>query len=287
MQSNVLNQIFLEKYTLQHLAKRRPNVGIINFRYRFRQALRRFVKRPSPQKIPSGPLILLADGLFFYFKKRAWVLYLMALKSSNGKTAVFLDPVLLPERESAEKWKQVFETIPLKIKKRIKALVVDNLNGMKKITKQENWVLQLCHFHLILKFQVQHRRQRRALLGGAMRDEIYQLINQILNVSNGPLLNIFIVRLTQLAQNPCITYRIQATIREFLSSMMYYRTYRTYPALGLPSTTNTIESMNCIIRDLLRRNHSASNPKSLLRWATALVRLRKKLNCNGKYYQQN
>lgn len=287
IQSDILNQVFLEKYTLQHLAKRRPGVGLTNFRYRFRQALSRFVKRPSPQKIPSGPLILLADGLFFYFKKRAWVLYLMALKSSNGKTAIFLDPVLLPERESAEKWKQVFETIPLKIKKRIKALVVDNLNGMKKITKHENWILQLCHFHLILKFQVQHRRQRRALIGGAMRDGIYQLIRQILNIPNGLLLDALIVRLNQLAQNHCITYRIQAMIREFLSSITYYRTYRAHPELGLPSTTNTVESMNCIIRDLLRRNRSASSPKSLLRWATALIRLRKELNCNGKYNQQN
>lgn len=286
IQSDVLNQIFLEKYTLSHLAKRRSGVGLANFRHRFRQTLRRFVARPNSQKLPSGPLILLADGVFFCFQKRPWVLYLMAFKSCTGKTAIFLDPVLLPEREGALRWRQAFETIPYKTRVRIRALVVDNLNGMKKIAKYQGWVLQLCHFHLILKFQVQHRRQRRALRGGVMREEIYQLIRQILEVSDGPRLNASIAQLTQLAQNPCITYRIQAVVREFLKSINYYRAYRIHPELNLPSTTNTIESMNSIIRDLLRRNHSASSPQSLLRWVTALIRLRKPLNCNGKHHQQ-
>ena len=287
IQADVLKQVFLEKYTLGHLAKRRSGVGLVNFRHRFRQTLRSFVARPNPQKLSSGPLILLADGLFFYFQRRAWVLYLIALKSCTGKTATFLDPILLPERESSERWVQVLEeAIPLEIRPRIRALVVDNLNGMKKLAKFKGWILQLCHFHLIQKFQIQHRRQRRVLRGGAMREEIYQLIRQALEAPNGSLLNNSIARLTQLAKNPCITYRIQAMVREFLRSISYYRAYKTYPELDLPSTTNTIESMNSIIRDLLRRNHSASSPQSLLQWATALIRLRKKLNCNGKHHQQ-
>lgn len=287
IQSDVLKQVFLEKYTLGHLAKRRSGVGLVNFRHRFRQTLHRFIVHPSPQKLPSGPLILLADGLFFYFQGKPWVLYLIALKSCAGKTAVFLDPILLPERESSVRWIQALEeAIPQKIKPRIRALVVDNLNGMKKLAKYEGWVLQLCHFHLIQKFQIQHRRQRRVLRGGAMREEIYQLIRQALEVPGGPLLNDSITRLTQLARNSCITYRIQAMVREFLRSIDSYRAYRTHPELNLPSTTNTIESMNSIIRDLLRRNRSASSPQSLLRWATAMIRLRKKLNCNGKHHQQ-
>ena len=85
---NVLNQIFLEKYTLLHLAKRRPGVGIYNLRHRFRRELSRFIALPSPQKIPHGELTLLADGLWFNFHNKPWVLYLTALKSSSNKTAV-------------------------------------------------------------------------------------------------------------------------------------------------------------------------------------------------------
>ena len=285
--SNVLNQIFLEKYTLGHLIQRRSRLKLSAFRHRFRQALRRFVAGPSHQKIPSGPLILLADGLWFHFHKKPWILYLVALKSCSGKTAVFLDPILLPDKEGAFKWKHVFAAIPTEPRARIQALVVDNLNGMKLIAKQEGWILQLCHFHLILKLQIQRGRERRVLKGGNVREEIYHIIRQALETQDESCLNSLLERLIYLSQTFCGTQRIQAMVREFIQSIKYYRAYRTHPELNLPNTTNTVESMCGIIRDLLRRNRCASSPKSLLQWTTALIRLRKELTCNGKHHQQN
>lgn len=287
MQSNVLKQVFLEKYTLSHLAKRRSGVGLANFRHRFRQTLERFVNHPSRQKFPSGPLVLLADGLWFRFKKRRWILHLMALKSCRGKTAVFLDPVLRLGNEGKSGWERVFSTIAPAPRARIRALVVDNLNGMKKIAKHQEWILQLCHFHLIQKFQIQYRRQKRKLKGGPVREEIYRLIRQVLETTEEHLLNASLERLTKLTQTSCGTRRIQSAVQDFLKSVTYYRSYLVHPQFNLPNTTNTVESMASIIRDLLRRNRCASSPKSLRRWATALIRLRKKLNCKGKHYQQN
>ena len=283
---NLLGQIFSEGYTLHHLALRRPRVGLLNFRHRFRQILQRFVARLSPQKIPPGPLILLADGVWFYFKQKPWVLYLVALKPCTGNVAVFFDPVLLPGGEGAYKWKQVFEAIPPEAQSRIRALVVDNLQGMKAITKHRDWILQLCHFHLILKLQIQRGRGRRILKGGHIREKIYRLIREALEVPKGPRLDIVLQQLNLLAQASCGTQRIQAMEREFLQSVPYYRAYRTHPELNLPSTTNTVESMVSIIRDLLRRNRCASSPQSLRRWTTALIRIRKELTCNGKHHQQ-
>jgi hypothetical protein len=284
---NVLNQIFLEKYTLLLLAKRRPGVGILNFRHRFRQELYRFVAHSSPQKMPSGGLTLLADGLWFHFHKKPWILYLTALKSSSGKTAIFLDPILLPGKEGATRWKQVFEAIPMEPRARIRAIVVDNLQGMKLIAKQEGWILQLCHFHLILKLQIQRGRERRALKGGGVREKIYQTICQALETPNEEHLNVLLMRLIRLTQTSCGTPRIKAVVREFLNSIKYYRAYKTHPELNLPTTTNTVEAMCGILRNLLRRNRCASNPKSLLQWTTASIRLRHTLTCNGKHYQQN
>jgi len=81
--SNILNQVFLEKYTLSQLIQRRPSLRLLNLRHRFRQVLNRFVTAPSPQELPSGPLILLADGLWFHFHGKPWILYLTALRSSS------------------------------------------------------------------------------------------------------------------------------------------------------------------------------------------------------------
>lgn len=287
--NEILSQVFVEGLPLKHLARRRPHLSSSGFRHRFRQLLRRFVVSPrSLQRrvIPKGPLILLADGLWFNFKDEHWVLYLTALRACRGKTAVFLDPILIPDREGALKWQQVFQAIPHGVKARIRALVADNLQGMKLIAKHNRWAFQLCHFHLILKLQLQRgrsrNRQRRALRGGEVREELYQLIRRALEVPEGPVLRDVMNRLNHLAHTSCGTQRVQAVVRDFLQSISFYRTYLAHPELHLPTTTNTMESMGSIVRNLLRRNRSASSPRSLLLWTTALIRMRPEVTCNGK-----
>src|SRR5438270_1540802 len=154
-------------YTLGQLFSHRTTVALPAYRYRFRQALQRWLARPQPQKIPGGPLVLLTDGLWFEFEGIPWVLYLVALKPCRGHQATFLDPLLLPGREGASRWQQAVEAIPSPARKRIRAIVADNLPGIEKIAHQHRLVLQLCHFHLLLKLQAPRRRVRYALRGGS------------------------------------------------------------------------------------------------------------------------
>jgi hypothetical protein len=228
-----------------------------------------------------------ADGLWFYFREKPWILYLTALKACSGKTAVFLDPVLLPGKEGITRWYHTVNQIPPGVRSRIRAIVVDNLPGMLPLATRHHWLLQLCHFHLILKLQTQRGRKKRALRGGRVREELYQLIRYALEAPAGSALQSALRRLRDIEQTSCGTERIRAMIREFLHSTAYYRTYRTYPELNLPVTTNAAESMGSIIRNLLRRNRCASSPRALLLWATALIRMRPEVTCNGKHLQPN
>src|SRR5438876_2142206 len=181
----LLHRVLVKGYTLGQLFSHRTTVALPAYRYRFRQALQRWVARPQPQKIPGGPLVLLTDGLWFEFEGIPWVLYLVALKPCRGHQATFLDPLLLPGREGASRWQQAVEAIPSPARKRVRAIVADNLPGIEKIAHQHRWVLQLCHFHLLLKLQAPRRRVRYALRGGAVREEIYQSIRNALLLPNG------------------------------------------------------------------------------------------------------
>ena len=80
----------------------------------------------------------------------------------------------------------------------------------------------------------------------------------------------------------CGTARIQMTIRAFLRDLRFYRSYLNYPQLGLPQTTNSVESMGRLLREMFRRNRAGSNPASTLRWATAFIRIRPTVACNSK-----
>ena len=199
-QTSILHRVLVDGLTLGQLFSKRPGVALPAYRYRFRQALRRYVARPSPQKIPGGPLVLLADGLWFEFGGIPWVLYLMALKPCRGNYAIFLDPLLFPGKEGALRWHQAFAAIPPGASRRIQAMVVE--------------------------------------------------------------------------------------VRELLNGLQYYRAYLMYPQLGLPQTTNTVESMCRLLRELLRSSRAGSNPASVLLWATALIRMRPRVVCNGHSFNR-
>ena len=273
-------------FTLTQLFSQRPGVALPAYRYRFRQALRRFVARPSPQKIPSGPLVLLADGLWFEFDGRPWVLYLTALKPCRGNDATFLDPLLLPGREGASRWQQALAAIPAHATRRIQAMVVDNLPGMQRLAHQRQWVLQLCHFHLLLKLQAQRRGVRYTLRGGPVREEIHQLIRSALELPDGDRLSRTLERLGRLSHRDCGTQRIQTTVREFLKDLQFYRSCITHQHLELPRTTNSVESMCRLLRELFRSSRAGSNPASVLLWATARIRLRPRVKCNGHSFNR-
>lgn len=284
--ATVLERVFLDGFTVAQLFSKRSAVELPAYRYRFRQAVRQFVARPAPQKIPAGALVLLADGLWFEFNAVPWVLYLIALKPCRGNTATFLDPILLPGKEGAYRWDQAFAAIPKDAARRIKAMVVDNLPGMRRIAQEHQWHLQLCHFHLLLKLQAQQRGVRYTLRGGAVREEINRLVRSALRLPGGRGLTAALRRLDHLSRGDCGTQRMQTTVCEFLKNLELYRAYLKHPQLGLPHTTNCVESMCRLLREMLRSSRAGSNPRSILLWATALIRMRPTMTCNGHSFNR-
>lgn len=283
----ILRRVLVEGFTLTQSFSHRVDVALPGYRYRFRQALRRFVARPSPQRIPRGSLVLLVDGLWFEFDTVPWVLYLMALKPRRGNVATFMDPLLLPKKEGASRWRQALATLPPEVVSRIRALVADNLPGMRRIARQRGWVLQLCHFHLLLKLQALRHGVRYTLRGGAVREEIHRLVRSALELPEDRRLSRTVKRLARLSRGDCGSQSVRTIIREFLGSLQLYRSYLTHPDLGLPQTTNSIESMCRLLREMLRSSRAGSNPKSVLPWATALIRLRPTVICNGYPFNRN
>src|SRR4029434_8970329 len=116
----VLKAVLLDGRTLKTLA---PRYGLTHqaLTRRFRRGLRYFVSRSRVLRLPRGPLVLVLDGLYFRFRAKDWVLYVMAVKPCHQNRAVFLDPVLLPGRENMQGWSQAFTTIPASIHRRIRA----------------------------------------------------------------------------------------------------------------------------------------------------------------------
>lgn len=229
----------------------------------------------------------MVDGIWFRFKNEPWVLYQCALKPCNESRAIFLDPVLMPGKESGGRWRIVVDAIPDEFRSRIVAIVVDDLTGMKNLAKRQDWVLQLCKIHLIRRIQTLDAGIRRVRKAHALRSQMYALTKRILEQPGGPQLEADIDELTLLSRSPDLPDRVRALYREFLECISYYRAHLMRPLMGIPPTTNAIESMGAIIRDMLRRSRAGSTPKSLQLWATALTRAKHQIVCNGAKNQPN
>lgn len=120
-----------------------------------------------------------------------------------------------------------------------------------------------------------------------MRESAYQLVRQALEVPDGPPLARVLRRLQGLLTQPFPSRRLQMVVREFLRERSSYRAYRAPPDLGLPATTNTVEAMGRLLRDLARRVRNVRSPHALQQWAVAFIRHRPEVMCNGKQFQPN
>lgn len=280
----MVRTVIQTRQSLTHLRGRYKECALPTVRWRFRQALQRYLAVPRNETFRHRTYVLIGDGLWFRFGREDWVLYVMAVKPVTQRYALFLDPVLLQGKESYRRWQQAISTIPPRLSQRIKSLVSDGFRGSKRITREHGWVQQRCHFHLLAQLQVRRGRRKTTLSGRKVREAIYQTIHEALEITDEERLMRLTRRLHRLAVNPQCPERFAMMVHEFLAELPAFRAYQAYPDLKLPTTTGTLEAMNKIIRATCR---TINTPPSLLKWATATIRIRRILTCNGKNYQQN
>jgi hypothetical protein len=266
--------------SLRQLAQQRDQAAP-TLRKRFRRELARYLANGPAVAIPAGPFALLMDGVWFRFGRQPWTLYVMALKPQGKSFAIFLDPVLLPGKESLQDWQRVVARLPPEIRAQVQAVISDGIRGAKTLARDHGWLHQRCHFHLIAQLQGR-RGRRRTVTGRSEREAIYQAIREALETLDEVRLAVLTRQLRRLAGREAVPERLRMITRDFLRELGSFRTYRRHPNLSLPTTTNVIESMANLLRQRIR---SVSTPAALQRWATALFRLRPTMTCNGKTNQ--
>ena len=143
---DLLNKVLCKGQKVAHLAGRKGSVSSSALSQRLKKAMS---AKTRTNKYPIGWLILIADALWFKLDGERWTVYLLALRSTTGGLAYFLDPVLLAGRETGAGWAEALASIPPEIENRLVALVSDGFRGLCQLAKQKAWVNQRCHFHLL------------------------------------------------------------------------------------------------------------------------------------------
>jgi len=205
----------------------------------------------------------------------------MAVKPIRSHRAFFLDPVLLQGKESYERWRVALATVPTETKKRILAFVSDGFRGSKLIAKEHGWIHQRCHFHLLMALIRRHGRRSYRVRGASIREKLLGVVRILLTTTDAAIKRKQTLKAQRLLSHPLCPPWIRKQTVEFLRTLDDFRSYLHHPSLNLPATTNAVESAGKLIR---KTTSTARTPKSVLLRATAFLRLRKSITCNGKKF---
>lgn len=275
---NLLDKVLGKGHKVAHIADRKGSVGSSALSYRLKKAM---TVKVRANEYPIGWLILLADALWFDLDGQRWTLYLMAVRSTTGGKAHFLDPVLLSGRETGAGWGDALASIAPEIENRVLALVSDGFRGLCFRAKQKSWVIQRCHFHLLAQFKAQLGTWKK-MPDTPIRKEIYATVCKLLKTREHAIE--YSETLYELLTARNCPHRYQEVGMEFLRRLSEFRAYLKYPELHLPHTTGCLESFNKIIRD---RCKYVRTPESLKTRVVALTRVKPTVNCNHINFQQN
>jgi hypothetical protein len=277
---------FSSQESLRHKAKRLHQSREV-IRKRHTRNISALLKKISKPEAPPGEIIAIVDAIACSFKKKPFTFYLILLRPISARSAEVMDPVLLEGCESVVDWQRAFGELPDETRKRIKAVVSDGLTGMDSYVLQQGWIYQRCHFHLLKTLQALRGKRWKNVPQKNLREKIYQLIRKLLEISDENEAERLIVKLRELSKTSSCPYWFGRRIRGCLKQWRYFRSYRMHPQLHIPTTTNSVESVNRLIKDTVHQTRGFRTSEPFRRWITLQIRTMPPIKCNGHNYQQN
>lgn len=264
---------------------RKRNINEAAFRNRIRILLKKYISQTPWATIPSGQLIVLVDALMQIVKGETWTVYIILLRGIDSESAAITSPYLLKGSEGGIGWRLAFNRLSEDVQGRIIALVCDGKSQLVFFARHKGWILQRCHFHLryrianyartgILNRNLGVAEKIKALIDTILFDPDEDSVQEALRT-----LGIFTPRLN--------SYGLRFVLRGFLKNYLDFRTYLIFPKLHLPTTTNSVESLNGKFRDLQRRARGFRTIKAFYLWIVALCKHQKTITCNGNKFQPN
>lgn len=238
---------------------------------------------PWPSVPRDCDLIAVADAFVKYLENTWYTWYLILVRPIENTNAVILPPHHRSCTESITGWREAFNAIDPDVMSRIKALVCDGHCGLVLEAKWRQWKLQRCHYHLIARLQ-SRRSKWRTSRHYTEGKRIYELVHSVLAEQDSQILPSSLNALEEISWTNS-SAEIRKVLSGFVNHYEDYRTYLRYPALQLPTTNNTAETLVGLIEELSRRGRGFRSVRALNEWITAFIKTRKTILCRPKNQQ--
>lgn len=266
--------------SLPYLAQTR-GIPVARIRYRVRRSIGKLLANPSWSAPPAQvPLIVIADAIWQWIDGEQYTLHIIMLKPLGRAEAIICPPLLRKGNETLG-WTEAFSRIPEQWRTCIFALVCDGNSGLISVAYKHQWLVQRCHAHL-RRFLNNYLRTGPQSAQQILAKEVHALVTILLTSRDRFIVVRAALRLREIYH---ITQSrgIRKVISGFRKHMTEYRTYLDYPEIDLPTTTNAVESLNNLVRELQRTARGFRSPQSFLCWINAILMTKNTVICNGKF----
>lgn len=232
---------------------------------------------------PDVPLLAIADAIWQWIDRKKYTIFIILLKPLGSNQAIICPPLLCAGHETPG-WSAAFAKLPREWHNRIFALICDGNVGLISQAYQNHWLLQRCHAHLrrwlnnYLSDSPLSRHRQAA-------EDVHRLVTVAITTRNRLELAHTVLELREIYQATTSRW-VRKVISGFLKHVREYRTYLEHEEFDLPTTTNAVESLNSLIRELQYKSRGFSSPDALLQWITALLVIKQTMLCNGSFQQK-
>lgn len=267
-------------------------ITVHGLRKRIKKSLNLFLEKeqwldPPGDKEFVAIIDALLEQIFTGRKKKYHTVYFVLLRPTDSDEAIILKPIIYPRYENKEDWQKALRKIPKAVRSRILALVGDGEPSFITIARENSWLLQRCHFHLLAELHRYVSRKRRSK-NRKLIDEIENLVRSIITNPDEKKLNRNLNKILQLINDPNVPTGIKTRfLKGFYRNHQLYRTYLNYPEFNLPITSNSCETLCRLVKNFLHKTHGLNTVKSLIKWVQALMLIHKKISCKGTNFPPN
>lgn len=277
---NIEKIAFASSESLRHQAKRQQK-GRELVRRRHSQAMDKLIKILQHPQAPPGPLIAVVDGWIQFFDETPYTLYLILLRSTHSTRAVLTQPIFLVGHENINGWRKAFQSLDPAILQRIRAIVSDGVTGFNTYAKENNWVFQRCHIHLIRTLYPLLGRRNSTAKHKKLRRKMYEHVLEILKTPDHERAKQLVSQLSTMANYSYCPKWFGFRTRGFLKQYQDFRSYVEYPELNLPKTTNSAESVFRLLSDTMRQTRGFRSHQAMKKWIILQFKVIRSIKCNG------
>lgn len=236
-----------------------------------------FCRQTAWPKLPTGPLILIADAMICRVAKTHWTCYFCLVRSTTDHIAIILPPHWVLGYETIKGWQQALGQLNQTLDKQIVAVVCDGHRGLVNYAKWSNWTIQRCHFHL-LAFLAGRRSWGQRSRHRQEGVQLLKLAQQALTTPIETDLTALLSLIEAYAWETKST-QLKKALSGFVTNIASYRTYLKYPEWYLPTTSNSAEAYIGLARSFLRRLRGIRTIEAIQKWIETHCKSRPTIKC--------